>query len=126
MAIDGRSDRKEITIKDVAMLAGVSQATAGRVIGGYGSVSEKARKRVLEAAKELDYYPNSIAQSMKGKGTRTIGIVVANICNLFFSTIVRAVEDIAIKYGYHVIVCNSDEDFTKEISYIKTFLPGIL
>lgn len=112
--------RKETTIRDVAHLAGVSQATVGRVIGKYGSVSEKTVESVLEAAKKLNYYPNAIAQSMKRKNTHTIGLVVANICNPFFSSIVKAVEDTAAKCGYNVIICNTDESISSELLYLKT------
>lgn len=113
-------DRKEYTIKDVAILAGVSTATAGRVLGGYGSVSSKTAKSVMEAAQKLNYIPNAIAQSMKKRNTNTVGLIVANICNPYFSTIAKATEEHLAKRGYHVIICNTDEDLDKEISYIKT------
>lgn len=109
-----------ITIKDVGKHAGVSPATVGRVVGGYGQVSEETRRRVLEAVKKLDYHPNGIAQSMKGKQIRSIGLIVSDICNPFFGTIVRAVEDTLVKYGYNLIVCNTDDKIEKEIQYIQT------
>ena len=56
------SEERTITIDDVARLAGVSRATAGRVVGNYGSVSDKAKERVLEAVRQLDYQPNLIAR----------------------------------------------------------------
>ncbi|OXS55848.1 hypothetical protein B1A99_21720 [Cohnella sp. CIP 111063] len=114
------NDKKEYTIKDVAILAGVSTATAGRVLGGYGSVSSKTARSVMEAAQKLNYIPNAIAQSMKKRNTNTVGLIVANICNPYFSTIAKATEEHLAKHGYHVIICNTDEDLDKEISYIKT------
>jgi DNA-binding LacI/PurR family transcriptional regulator len=114
------SEKKELTIRDVAHLAGVSTATAGRVLGGYGSASKKTAKAVMEAAEKLNYIPNAIAQSMKKKNTYTIGLVIANIANPFFSAIARSVEVYLAKKGYHMIICNTDEDLDREISYIKT------
>ena len=86
------SEKKGKTIKDVAMRAGVSVATAGRVIGNYGSVSQKAKEKVEKAVKELNYSPNVIAQSMRGRSMRTIAIVIGSIKNNFFSEMVYAVE----------------------------------
>ncbi|WP_134698703.1 LacI family DNA-binding transcriptional regulator [Ammoniphilus sp. YIM 78166] len=113
-------EKKEYTIRDVALLAGVSPATVGRVIGGYGSASKKATQAVLEATEKLNYFPNAIAQSMKKKNTYTIGLIIANICNPYFSSIARAMEESLVKHGYHVIICNTDEDLEREISYMKT------
>ena len=118
----GTNERKKLTIRDVAVNAKVSAATVGRVIGGYGSVSAHMTKKVNEAVKALGYYPDGIAQSMKNKTTHTLGIIVANICNPFFGTIVRAAEDAAERNGYNIIVCNTDEDIRKELLYAETLL----
>lgn len=118
MTTESSDGRK--TIRDVGKFAGVSPATVGRVVGGYGQVSEETRQRVLTAVQELDYHPNGIAQRMKGKQIRSIGMIVSDICNPFFGTIVRAVEDTLVKYGYNLIVCNTDDNVEKEILYIQT------
>ncbi|GGH86907.1 LacI family transcriptional regulator [Pullulanibacillus pueri] len=110
---------KEYTIKDVAELAGVSTATVGRVLGGYGSASHEATQAVREAANKLHYIPNGIAQSMKKKTTKSVGLIVANICNPYFSSIARIVESVLVKKGYNIIICNTDEDGDREISYLK-------
>jgi LacI family transcriptional regulator len=111
---------KQVTIKDIAKKAGVSQATVGRVIGSYGSVSLKAKEKVLKVVKELNYVPNSIAQSMKNKRTKTIGVVVGRFGNPFFSEIVNAIEVAGAKLGYNVIISNTDEDPRKELECLKT------
>jgi DNA-binding LacI/PurR family transcriptional regulator len=127
---DQNKEKREVTIRDVAELAGVSNATVGRVIGGYGNVTEKTIGKVLDAAKRLNYHPNAVAQSMKKKNTNTIGLIIANIQNPYFSAIVRAVDDTAVKYGWNVVIGNTDEDASKELSLLKTFyekrLDGIL
>ena len=105
------------TLEDVARRAGVSVATAGRALGNYGRVSTKTRTLVLRAARDLNYHPNALARGMKQRLTYTVGLIVGNICNPFFSTIVRAVEGTLINRGYNLIICDSDEDVDKEISH---------
>lgn len=107
------------TLEDVARHAGISVATAGRALGNYGRVSTKTRNLVLRAARDLNYHVNALAQGMKRRSTFTVGLIVGNICNPFFSTIVRAVEATLIKRGYNLIVCDSDEDIGKEINHIQ-------
>ncbi|WP_180956584.1 LacI family DNA-binding transcriptional regulator [Bacillus canaveralius] len=117
--MDNRNE-KENTIRDVANLAGVSVATAGRVLGGYGSASSKSVSAVKDAAAKLNYIPNGIAQSMKKKNTKTIGLIIANISNPYFSSIARLVEEVLAKEGYNLIICNTDEDSERELSYLRT------
>ena len=71
----------QITIADVAKSAGVSTATAGRVVGGYGNVSEKSREKVLRAVRELNYRPNVVAQSLRRNTTNTIAVILGSIKN---------------------------------------------
>jgi LacI family transcriptional regulator len=98
------------TIPDVAALAGVSVATAARVLGGYGSSSPAVREKVTAAATKLGYRRNSLARSMITGTTHTIGLVVADIENPFFARAARGVADVAHKAGYEVLLINSDED----------------
>ncbi len=109
-----------ITLKDVAKEAGVSLGMASRVLGNHGYYSQETKKKVLEAAKRLNYKKNLIASALKNKKTKVIGVLVSNIASFYWSTIVRAIEDIAHKSGYHVIVCNTDENPEKAKEYIRT------
>ncbi len=120
MDVKKRLKERAPTIEDVANHVELSVATVGRALGGYGRVSTSTRERVLQAARELNYHPNTIARGMKEQRTRTIGLVVGNITNPFFSTIVRAVEDTVSRYNLNVIVCNTDEDPQKELAHAKT------
>ncbi|MCD8249866.1 MAG: LacI family transcriptional regulator, partial [Lachnospiraceae bacterium] len=108
------------TIDDVAKMAGVSTATVGRVIGNYGSVSNRTRKKVLEAVEELDYVPNTIAQGLRNRSTKTIAVVVGNIKNNYCSQLVYAIEREAQKFGYNVLICNTNENLDKEIQHLQT------
>lgn len=111
---------KEITIIEIAEMAGVSQATVGRVIGGYGSVSRATREKVEKIIKEVGYMPNAIAQSMKRKNTNTIGVVLGHIGNPFFGEVVQSIESICMQAGYNVIICNTGENIEVEVAAIKT------
>jgi LacI family transcriptional regulator len=112
----------KITIKEVAIRAGVSPATASRVAGNYGYVSEKNRRKVLAAIQELGYHPNAIARSMVTKSTHTIGLVVTDITNPFFAHLARGVENITWPAGYTLILANTDEDIIREESVVHTLL----
>ena len=108
------------TIDDVAKLAGVSKATVGRVIGNYGSVSEKSRKKVLEAVAQLDYVPNTIAQGLRSHSTKTIAVVLGSIKNDYCNALVYAIEKEAMKRDYNVLICNTHENLDKEIKHLQT------
>lgn len=113
------SDDRTITIDDVAKLAGVSRATAGRVVGNYGSVSEKSRERVWDAVRQLDYQPNLIARGLRSQTTKTIAVIVGSIRNTYSTALVYAVEKEAQKKGYNVLICTTHEDSEKELKHLK-------
>jgi DNA-binding LacI/PurR family transcriptional regulator len=110
------------TLEDVAKSADTSVATAGRALGGYGKVAKATRERVIAAARKLNYHANALARGMKSRSSLTIGVIVGNICNPFFSTIIRAIETTASRHGYNVIVCDTDENVEKEWAHAKTLL----
>ena len=108
-----------VTIKDVAQRAGVSTATVSRVLAGKTIVSRELRERVLAAAEELEYQPSRVARSLRVQRSRIIGLIISDIQNPFFTSLVRAVEDIAYQNDYGVFLCNSDEDVQKERFYVE-------
>ncbi|BCH56551.1 LacI family DNA-binding transcriptional regulator [Agrobacterium vitis] len=114
--------KSSATVADVAKAAGVSKATAARVLGGYGTVSDKARTLVLETAATLDYRPNELARSMTTGRSGTIGVVVGDIENPFFSSAVRGIADVARMAGYTVILTNSGEDVAAEKAAVTALL----
>ena len=111
-----RRGRREMpSVVKVAREAGVSTATAARALGSYGSVSQKARQRVLDAAEALSYRPNGLARSMITGLTQTLGVVVPDIENQFFSRSLRGIADVAHEHGSRVLVLNTDEDAESEL-----------
>jgi LacI family transcriptional regulator len=107
------------TVADVAKQAGVSVSTAARVLSGTGYASDDTRRLVLEAARELGYVPNQIARSLRTRQTRTVGLLIGDVENSFYSVIARYVEAVAKDAGYHVVLCNSDDDPKIEREYLK-------
>ncbi|MEK5039803.1 LacI family DNA-binding transcriptional regulator [Sporosarcina sp. FSL K6-3457] len=107
-------------IRDVAKKAGVSVATISRYLNKKGYVSKEAKEVIEQAIKDLNYKPNQVARSLSTKQTKFIGLIVPDIMNPFFPELARAVEDVALMYGYTVVLCNSDRKAEKEIHYIET------
>jgi LacI family transcriptional regulator len=112
------------TVADVAKKAGVSVSTAARVLSGRGYAAEETRRVVLEAAKDLGYVPNQIARSLRTRQTRMLGLLIGDVENLFYSVIAKSVESVAKDAGYHVVLCNSNDDPEIERAYLK-LLEGI-
>ena len=103
-----------VTIKDVAKEAGVSLATVSHVVNGTRYVSPELTQRVKEAMQKLDYQPNALARSLRTNRTHTISLIVSDISNPFFASVVRGVEDAAAENGFRVIISNTDEDPIRE------------
>jgi LacI family transcriptional regulator, galactose operon repressor len=107
------------TIADVARRAGVSVSTAARVLSGRGYAAEETRRLVLDAAKDLGYVPNQIARSLRTRRTNLVGLLIGDVENSFYSIIAKNVESVAKGAGYHVVLCNSDDDPATEREYLK-------
>jgi LacI family transcriptional regulator, fructose operon transcriptional repressor len=108
-----------ISIKDVAEAAGVSTATVSRVLSNGLHVRPEVRERVMAEVERLGYRPNLVARSLRSQQSSTIGLIVSDIRNPFFTSISRAVEDIAYEQGFSVLLCNTDEDPEKEAVYLN-------
>lgn len=117
--------KKKISLKDIARHLGVSVALVSYVLNNKekeGRVGKEMAVRIRKAAKQMDYQPNYIAQSLKNGKTRTIGLIVADISNPFFSNIARVVEDEASLHNYTVIFGSSDENAAKSQNLINALL----
>ncbi len=109
------------TLQDIATRAGVSIATASHVISNKKPVSSKLRERVLKAVRELDYQPNAAARTLRTSRSSTVGIVIPDISDPFFPSLVRGAEDALGHGGYTLLIGNSDNDLRKEEDYLRTF-----
>jgi Transcriptional regulators len=106
------------TIYDVAKEAGVSIATVSNAINGKGNVSKKRREQIFQIMEQMNYQPNVNASALMGKKTYTLGLLIPDISNPFFSEIARAIEDQAHQLGYSVIMCSTDNKDERVERYI--------
>ena len=119
-----------MTINDVAKLAGVSYQTVSRVINNKPYVNVATRQRVQEVIDETGYRPSPIARSLATARTATIGLVVPDISNPYFSAIARGVEQVAYAHDYSVLLCNTGEDALRELEVLhildERYVDGVI
>lgn len=111
--------RPKYTMRDVARLAGVSISTVSAVVNNKGIVSAELTARVEKAVKAMGFSPNEGARGLRSGRTHIIGLVVPDISNPFFVEILRGVEDEAIKNGYEVMVCNSNDQTALQTRHLN-------
>ncbi|MBC8585832.1 LacI family DNA-binding transcriptional regulator [Youxingia wuxianensis] len=102
------------TIKDVANLAGVSICTVSRVLADKNYIRPETRKKVMNAVHELDYKPNHTARSLKTGNTNTIGLLLPDICNLYYIKITKYIEQYSDQNKYMILLCDTNESVEKE------------
>lgn len=107
------------TIKDVADFAGVSRATVSRVINNHPYVADDVRDRVHDAMRALGYQPNRSAQRLRANSSDLLGLIIPDIQNPLFQSIVRGVEDAAYAHQMNVILCNTDDNPDKQKAYLR-------
>ncbi len=117
--------KTKITMKDVARHARVSQSTVSRVLSGNDAgipIGEETRQRVQAAVKDLGYYPNLHAGSLRGQKTRMIAMMIADIANPFYHAMVRAAQDVARSHQYDVMIANSDHQRENEMLFVESII----
>ncbi|MFC1236885.1 DNA-binding transcriptional regulator CytR [Vibrio sp. DW001] len=107
------------TMKDVAQLAGVSTATVSRALMNPEKVSASTRKRVEDAVLEAGYSPNSLARNLRRNESKTIITIVPDICDPYFTEIIRGIEDAAMEHGYLVLLGDSGKQQKRESSFVN-------
>ena len=106
-------------IVDVARRAGVSVGSVSRVINEHPTVTPATRERVERAVRELGYVPNAIAGSLRSRRSKTVGLIIPDVTNPFFSELALHVERSAAAAGYNVILGNSDNSVDQETYYLR-------
>ncbi|MFA6977908.1 MAG: LacI family DNA-binding transcriptional regulator [Ignavibacteriaceae bacterium] len=106
---------KHITITDIAKKLGISASTVSRALSDHPDIKDETKKKVQQLADEFYYKPNSIAQSLKNNRTTIIGVIVPEIKHDFFSSAISGIEEVAYHAGYTIIVCQSNENYEREV-----------
>jgi LacI family transcriptional regulator len=109
-----------VTMADVAREADVSVMTVSRVVNEKGEVSPATRQRVLEVIEQLGYRPSAIARGLATQRTCSVGLVMPDVANPFFSDVAHGVEHVAYAEGYNIFLCNTDEDPQRELSVLQS------
>ncbi|GAB3823252.1 LacI family DNA-binding transcriptional regulator [Hymenobacter jeollabukensis] len=112
----------QTTISDVAKVLGVAPSTVSRALNGHADINTNTRQAILEVARQLDYQPNLLAQSLKSSATHTIGVVIPDIERPFFATCVSGIQQVASEAGYRVMICQSKESYEMEVSNVQALI----
>ncbi len=118
------------SIQDVAMRAGVSVATVSRVINGNCKVRPETERAVRQAMDYFHYHPNFSARNLRRMETKTVLVLMSTIVNPFLAKIVKAIEDVGMRQGYHTMICTTYDDAAREEAYVdllrKHFADGAI
>ncbi len=110
---------KKVNIKDIAKLANVSHTTVSRALNDKSRIRKETKEKILAIAKELGYRPNFIAKSLVLKRTKTLGLVITNIANPFYTELAQGIEKTATRLGYNIILCSTQSNIATEKQYIE-------
>lgn len=113
---------KLTTMSDIAKEVGVSVMTVSKVLNNKPNVGPVTRQKVLDAAKKLGYKPNMIAKSMRLNQTKTIGLIISDSSFSFFPSVIKGIEDCAMRNGYSILLCNTNGDYQAEKEKIELLL----
>ena len=116
--------KNNVDIYTIAEHSGVSKSTVSRVLNNKDDVSETTREKVIEVMKDLNYKPNSSAKGLASQKTKTVGLVVSEITNSFFSMFVKGAEDKAMEENYNIMLANSNWVVEEELKCIRIFEEG--
>lgn len=114
--------RSQTTLSDIARALGVAPSTVSRALNGHTDINVATRQAILETARQLDYQPNQLAQSLKKSATNTIGVVIPDIERPFFASVVSGIQQVADGAGYQVMICQSKESYATEVRTVRALL----
>ncbi|MFC5624249.1 LacI family DNA-binding transcriptional regulator [Algoriphagus winogradskyi] len=112
----------QVTMKEIAKKLGVSVSTISRALKDSPELHPDTKKRIVEMAKEMNYQPNLLAQSLRISRTNTLGVIVPEITSHFFASCISGIQDHANKRGYNVMICQSNETLELEKANIRTLV----
>jgi LacI family transcriptional regulator len=113
---------ERITIHDIARKLNITASTVSRALNDHPRISAETKKAVLKAAQKFNYQPNNIAAALRNGKTNIIGIIVPTADRSFFSSVVRGIEEIANKSRYNVMICQTYDNYEKEVACVDALL----
>ncbi|MBN1651025.1 MAG: LacI family DNA-binding transcriptional regulator [Bacteroidales bacterium] len=114
--------KKQITLKGMAKVLGVSHTTVSRALKDHPDISEEMKTQVLELAKKLNYHPNTLAVNLRKNQSSTIGVIIPEISFYFFPSLLKGIEEVAHSMGYNVVIMQSNESFKREKENVTLLL----
>jgi LacI family transcriptional regulator len=114
--------KERATIHDIARKLNITASTVSRALKDHPRISEETKRAVQKAAQKLNYQPNHIAAALRKGRSNILGIIVPTVDRSFFSSVVHGIEEIANKSGYNVMICQSHDDYDKEVATIEALL----
>ncbi|MCF7886156.1 MAG: LacI family transcriptional regulator [Candidatus Marinimicrobia bacterium] len=111
-----------VTIKDIAKKLDIAPSTVSRALRDHPDVSKTTRNKVLQVANEMNYHPNTIAQSLKKGTSRIVGVLVPQVRHYFFAEIMAGIAEVAEESGYNVMICQSNEKYENEVKNVRTLI----
>jgi DNA-binding LacI/PurR family transcriptional regulator len=113
---------QSVTVKDLARELRLHHTTISKALRDHPDISLETKRRVLAMAKRMHYHPNSVARSLKKQVSSTLGVIVPTIRNDFFSAVISGIEEVAYARGFNTVVCQSNEDSSRETIHINTLI----
>jgi len=114
--------KEKTTIHDIAKKLNITASTVSRALNDNPRISEATKKAVQKAAQKLNYHPNQIAAALRNGKSNVIGVIVPTVDRSFFSSVVRGIEEIANQAKYNVMICQSYDDYEKEVATVEALL----
>ncbi|RZM22596.1 MAG: LacI family transcriptional regulator [Pedobacter sp.] len=108
-----------INIKELARALDLSTSTVSRAFRDNSDISKETKERILAMAKQLNYQPNHYASNLREQKSKTIAVIVPELANNFFSQAIHGIERVAREKGYHILIYATDDEFAKEVSFIR-------
>jgi LacI family transcriptional regulator len=108
-----------INIKELAKSLNLSTSTVSRAFRDNSDINKATKERILAKAKELNYQPNHYASNLREQRSKTIAVIVPELANNFFSQAIHGIERIAREKGYHILIFATEDEYEKEVSFIR-------
>ena len=113
--------KQNISVKEIAELAGTSTATVSRVLNRNGRYSKDTEQRVLEVVKKTGYRRNELARGLRASNSNLVGILVPDITNVFYASLVKVIQDALLKDKIVALACNTNEDHEQAKRFVRIF-----